>query len=308
MTSGREKGGIHSGGQPGLSQPAHGVYNPPLPAGKPIGPGRVWRFLSMEIAVLVKQVPDTAEVKIDPKTGTLIREGVEGVVNPEDLNAVEAALVLKARHGGCVTVLTMGPPQAREALLETLAMGADRAVHLTDKAFAGADTLATSYTLGKAVEKLGPFDLVICGRQAIDGDTAQIGPQVAEYLGIPQATYVQEIEIRDGVLRAVRRLDAGTETIETPLPALVTVLGSLNSPRLPTVPGIIDACSSKDRLSVMNAADIGARAEKTGLRGSPTVVWKTETPKSERRCEMLKGSPAVQAQALAAILKKRNLS
>ncbi len=261
----------------------------------------------MDTVVLVKQVPDTAEVSIDPKTGTLIREGVESIVNPEDLNAVEAALRLRSDHGGTVTALTMGPPQAREALLEVLAMGADRAVLLTDKAFAGADTLATSYTLGRAIEKIGRFDLVVCGRQAIDGDTAQIGPQVAEFLGIPQVTYVQALEVRDGFLIARRGLEDGYETIKTPLPALVTVTSDLNSPRLPTVEGIMSACAGPEAVDVWNAADIGAMADRTGIRGSPTWVAKTETPSKARRCVMAGGGDEEKARAAAAEIRKRIL-
>ena len=149
----------------------------------------------MNFIVCIKQVPNTTQVKIDPKKGTLIREGVESIVNPEDLIATEAAVQIKEKHGGEITAISMGPPQAKEALQEVLAMGVDKGILLTDKAFAGADTLATSYTLGQCIKTIGKFDLIICGRQAIDGDTAQIGPQVAEFLNIPQITYVKKIRI-----------------------------------------------------------------------------------------------------------------
>jgi electron transfer flavoprotein beta subunit len=261
----------------------------------------------VDIVVLVKQVPDTAEVKIDPKKGTLIREGVESIVNPEDLNATEAALRIRGDLGGTVTAVSMGPPQAREALLEVLAMGVDRAILLSDPAFAGADTLATSYALGKCLDKIERFDLVLCGRQAIDGDTAQIGPQVAEFLGIPQVTYVQEITLGDGTVRTQRALEDGYEVIEVPLPALLTVTGALNAPRLPAVDGIIEVCGRKDAVTVWNAADIRARAESTGLRGSPTWVVKTESPQSERSCIRLEGSGEERARALVKELRGKNL-
>jgi electron transfer flavoprotein beta subunit len=261
----------------------------------------------MEIVVLVKQVPDTTEVRIDPKTGTLVREGVASVVNPEDLHAVEAALALRTEHGGAVTAVTMGPDQAREALLEVLAMGVDRGVHLTDKAFAGADTLATSYALGCCLRTLGSLDLVLAGRQAIDGDTAQIGPQVAEFLSIPQVTYVRDIRVSEGRVRAERALEDGFEMVEAPLPALLTVLADLNRPRVPTVDGIIDACGDPGRITTWNAADIGARADRLGLRGSPTWVVKTEAPRSDRCCVQVEGTPPSQASQLVEALKKKNL-
>ena len=172
-------------------------------------------MMMMEIVCLIKQVPDTTDVKIDPKTGTLIREGVPSIINPDDKNALEEALVLKERFGGKVTVVSMGPPQAEEALREAYAMGADDCILLCDRAFAGADTLATSYTLATAVKNIGKFDIVVCGRQAIDGDTAQIGPQVAEILGLPQITYVKNLEIDGKKVTAHRTLEDGYEIIET---------------------------------------------------------------------------------------------
>ncbi len=261
----------------------------------------------MKIIVLAKQVPDTTDVKIDPRKGTLIREGVDAVVNPEDLVAVEAALRFRDDHGGTVTAVSMGPPQAREALFEILAMGADDAVLLTDRAFAGADTLATAYTLARCIETLGDFDLILCGRQAIDGDTAQIGPEVAEILGVPQVTYVQGLEVVEGGIRAQRALEDGFETIETPLPALLTAVGDLASPRLPTVEGIIDACDPGERLRVWNAADIRCTADRIGQHGSRTWVVKTEAPRQTRLGERLEGSPEEQASGLLEALKKKNL-
>ena len=196
----------------------------------------------MNIVVLIKQVPDTTDVKIDPKTGTLIREGVPSIINPDDKHAIEEALQLKEKFGGKVTVISMGPPQAVDALRESKAMGVDDNILLSDRAFAGADTWATSYTLAAAIKKVGEYDIIICGRQAIDGDTAQVGPQVAECLDLPQITYVRKIDIEGKKLTAERALEDGFERIETQLPALITVIKDLNKPRYPSVRGIVEAC------------------------------------------------------------------
>jgi electron transfer flavoprotein beta subunit len=262
----------------------------------------------LEIIVLVKQVPNTSQVKIDPKKGTLIREGVESIVNPEDLTAIEAAIQLRNKHGGKITAISMGPPQAKEALQEVLAMGADEAILLTDRAFAGADTLATSYTLGRCIETIGKFDLVICGRQAIDGDTAQIGPQVAEYLKIPQVTYVQKVQKKGKTLIAERAVEDGREIIETPLPALITVIKEMNKPRFPSVPGIMNACVFKERsIKTWNAADIHADFDNIGLDGSATWVTKTFSPELKRAGMKLEGTSQQIAQQLIEQLKARNL-
>ena len=200
----------------------------------------------MKIVVLVKQVPNTTEVKLDPKTGNLIREGIESIINPDDRHALEAAAHLKETAKGKVTVLSMGPPQAIDAVSEAMGMGADEGILLTDRAFAGADTWATSSTLGKAIETIGAFDLILCGRQAIDGDTAQIGPQVADYLNVPQVTYVIGIEeIKEKSIVVKRRLEDGFERVECDLPALLTVIGEMNTPRYPRVDRLIDACREK---------------------------------------------------------------
>jgi len=188
----------------------------------------------MNIVTLIKQVPDTTEIKIDPKTGTLIREGVESIINPDDRHAIELAITLKKDFGGKTIVISMGPPQAIDAISEAMGMGIDEGILLTDKNFGGADTWATSFTLGTAIRKLNAYDLIICGRQAIDGDTAQIGPQIAEFLGLPQLTYVRQIEeISEGKIIVRRALEDGYEKIESPLPALITVIGELNTPRYP---------------------------------------------------------------------------
>lgn len=261
----------------------------------------------MDIIVLVKQVPNTSEVRIDPKTGNLIREGVESIINPEDRHALEAALHIKDRVGGAVTVLSMGPPQAIEAVCEALAMGADRGILLTDRAFAGADTWATSTTLGMALKRIGKFDLILAGRQAVDGDTAQIGPQVAEFLGIPQLTYVTKLQALEGKVVAERTLENGCESIEAPTPVLVTVLAELNLPRHPTVAGILNATADRAEIEVWNAADIGAKALHVGLMGSLTQVVRTFTPKEARNTQFLEGSPAFIANQLIQALKEREI-
>lgn len=262
----------------------------------------------MEIIVLVKQVPDTTEVKLDPKTGSLIREGVESIINPDDRHALEAAANLKEALGGKVTAISMGPPQAVDAISEALGMGVDQGVLLTDKAFAGADTWATSFTLGKAIEKIGEYDLILCGRQAIDGDTAQIGPQVAEYLKIPQVSYVCEIEeIEEGALVVKRRLEDGFERLQCKLPALLTVIGELNRPRYPLVGRVIDACKEKAPIRVWNAADIGVQTSEVGLEGSLTHVIKTFAPKFKRETEMLEGGTKEMVANLIGKLKDNRL-
>ena len=196
----------------------------------------------MNIIVCVKQVPGTNEVKINRETNTIVRESAEAIINPFDEHAIEEGVRLKEKTGGKVTVLSMGIPKVADLLRETIAVGVDDAVLLTDRAFAGADTLATSYALAMGIRKLGEFDLIICGKQAIDGDTAQVGPSLAEKLGIPHATYVRKIEeIRDGYMRCQRMTDDGYEVIEMPLPALITVVKEINEPRLPSIKGKLKA-------------------------------------------------------------------
>jgi len=262
----------------------------------------------MQIIVLVKQVPDTTEVKLDPKTGNLIREGLASIINPDDRHALEAALELKTAHEARVTAISMGPPQAIDALSEAMGMGADQAILLTDQAFAGADTWATSYTLGKAVETAGEFDLILCGRQAIDGDTAQVGPQVADYLDLPQVSCVYDIEsVATDRLVVKRRLEDGYERVECGLPALLTIIGRMKKPRYPRIGGLLKACREKAHIRVWNAADIGVTTAEVGLEGSLTHVIKTFAPKFERRGEMLTGETADMVQSLVAQLKEQRL-
>ncbi len=238
----------------------------------------------MNIVVCVKQVPDTTEVKLDPVKGTLIRDGVPSIINPDDKAALEAALCIREQAGGKVTVVSMGPPQADVALREALAMGADEAILVTDRAFGGADTWATSYTIASAIKKLD-YDLIIAGRQAIDGDTAQVGPQIAQHLGLPQVSYVENIEAvneRSIVLR--RQFEDRYHIVEAQLPCLITVLSELNKPRYMSVSGVFDAYREK-KVAKITLADLEDVIDKSniGLGGSPTRVKQsfTKQPKGK---------------------------
>ena len=257
----------------------------------------------MDIIVCIKQVPDTTEVKINPETNTLVREGVPSIVNPFDENAVEAALQLKEKHGGTVTVITMGPPQAAEALKTTIAMGADNAILVSDRAFAGSDTWATSYTLSQAIKKIGKFDLIICGKQAIDGDTAQVGPGIAEWLGIPQVTFAVKVEVNDSRLTVERLLEEVNEKVECPLPAVITVVKQMNEPRLPSLNGMMRAKKAESKS--LTAADIEADPKNLGLNGSPTNVVRIFTPPPKGGGEILAGESDEIVDELLAKLKER---
>ncbi len=262
----------------------------------------------MNIIVCIKQVPDTNEVKIDPKTGTLIREGVPSIINPDDRNALEEALRIKDELKDVkVTVLSMGPPQAKVALVEAIAMGADEGILLSDRAFAGSDTLATSTALAAAIKAIGNYDMICCGRQAIDGDTAQVGPQIAEHLGIPQITYVSELKLEGRKVMAKRALEDGYFVVQTELPVLITAIKELNEPRYPSIKGIYEGFKG-DRIKVLTAKDIGVDENIVGLDGSPTQVSKSFTPPSRGgELEMLEGSPEEQARQLIERLKEEKL-
>jgi len=260
----------------------------------------------MKIVVMIKQVPDTTEVKLDPRTGTLIREGVPSIINPEDKNALEEALKLKETVGATVVVISMGPPQAEDALREALAMGADDAILLSDRAFAGADTWATATTLGYALKKIGDFDLVLAGRQAIDGDTAQVGPQLAEFLKVPQVTYVRELAVVDGKVQAKRAVEDGYEDIEAKLPALLTITKEANTPRYPHAGAIITAYRER-KVTRWGVQDIGADPEALGLKGSPTQVKRSFSPPPKEPGQIIKGAPAEAAKDLVAILRQKNI-
>ena len=251
----------------------------------------------MNIVVCIKQVPATTQVKINPETGTLIREGVEAVVNPFDEYAIEEALRIKERVGGCVKVITMGPPQADEALKTAIAMGVDESYLITDRAFAGSDTWATSYTLAKSIQSLGQIDLIICGKQAIDGDTAQVGPGVAEMLNIPFVAWVRKVEeITDTFIRVERTMENGYEVIEMPLPGLITVIKEINVPRLASLKGKMRA--KKTSPSIINAQILKADAQKIGLNGSPTQVLRSFVPERKTSGKKLTGDTSTLVQKI----------
>lgn len=256
----------------------------------------------MKIVVCIKQVPDTSEVRINPETNTLIREGVPSIVNPFDMNALEAALQIREKVGGKVTVLSMGPPQAETALREAISLGADEAVLLTDRAFAGSDTWATAYTLAMAIKKI-EADIIFCGKQAIDGDTAQVGPETAEFLNIPHVAYVKKIEeVRDGYARVQRLMDEGYDVVESSIPVLFTVVKELNKPRLPSLKGKMAA--KKAVIRKMGMADIGADEGSLGLKGSPTQVKNIFAPKVKSDRRIFEGSAEEQVSALIDEMRK----
>ena len=258
----------------------------------------------MKILVLIKQVPDTTDVKIDPVTNTLKREGVAAVINPFDMYAIEEALRVKERVGADseVVVISMGPPQAKEALKEAISMGCDSAVLLSDRKFAGSDTWATSYTLAQAIKKIGDYKVIFCGKQASDGDTAQVGPGVSTHLDVPQVTYVKKIEQIDTEKATLERMtEEGYDIIETPLPAVFTVVKEINEPRLPSLKGKMRA--KKAEVPVWTAEDIGCVEGKIGLDGSPTRVVKVFTPSPREGGQMLTGEPDEIAVKVAGILK-----
>lgn len=231
----------------------------------------------MKIVVCVKQVPDTNEVKLDPVTGTLIRDGIPSIMNPDDKAGLEAALAIKDRMDATISVISMGPPQADSVLREALAMGADEAYLITDRAFGGADTLATSTTVAAAIKKLD-FDLIITGRQAIDGDTAQVGPQIAEHLNIPNISYAEDIQVDGNSVVVKRQYEDRYHVVRAQMPCLVTALGEMNTPRYMTPGGIFNAYREKE-VTIWTRADLDVEDEAIGLKGSPTKVAKS-FPKS----------------------------
>lgn len=261
----------------------------------------------MHTIVCIKQVPATSEIKWDPKTGTLMREGAEGVLNLTDKHALEAALQLKEKHGGHSTALLMGPPQAEEALREALSMGIDRAILLSDKAFAGADTLSTAYTLSLAAKKIGSYDLILCGKESSDGMTAQVGPQVADFLNLPQLTCATEITIQDASVRIKQKIEDGFRILEAPLPAVITVEREINRPRIPTMDTIMEAYRSKE-VTVWSAGDLEGDPGLLGLGGSPTqsrAVYTRKVKKGE--VTMLDGEPDEVAGKLIEALQLKAL-
>lgn len=243
----------------------------------------------MKIIVCVKQVPDAKDVRLDPETNTLAREGVESIMNPYDQHALEEAVRLKENNGGEVTVITMGPPQAEEILRLAIGCGADHGVLVSDRAFAGADTWATSYTLEKAINHLGGADLVLCGKQAIDGDTAQVGPGVATRLGIPFVTCVQKVrEAADSSIVVERMMDDGYDVVKAALPVVLTVVKDINEPRVPSLRGKMKA--KKAVIQTLTAEEIGADPGCIGLPGSPTQVANVFPPQARGERSILTGT------------------
>lgn len=255
----------------------------------------------MKVIVCIKQVPGTNEVKMDPVTNTIIRENVPAIINPFDTYAIEEAVRIKERHGAHVAGLSMGIPAAGEMLKEAISLGVDEAYLLTDRKFAGADTLATSYALSMGVEKIGDFHLIICGKQATDGDTAQVGPSLAKTLGIPYATDISKIiDIKKDSMQCMKITDDGYEEIEIKLPALITVVKEINMPRLPSVKSMKKA--KKSEIEIITFNDVHADENKLGLKGSPTQVKKTFVPTHEVDSISIEGSSEEKAEKLAKVL------
>ncbi len=264
--------------------------------------------MPLHCVVCVKQVPDTTQVRIDPETGSLVRSGIPSVINPFDLFAIEAALRARDGHGGSVTALSMGPPQAEEALRKTLGFGADRAVLLSDRAFAGADTLATTYALAAAIRRIDgeqPVDLVVCGKQSIDGDTGQVGPGIARRLAFSELTYVcavDRISPEERHIRAWRQREDGRELLEAELPACVTVTEGCNAIRRAALPDLLAA--SRQPVEVWSVDDLDVEREDLGLKGSPTRVSKIFAPPARERGEMLTEPDKPLAAAVADLMDR----
>ena len=259
----------------------------------------------MNIAVCVKQVPDTTDVRIDPETNTLVREGVPSILNPFDEFAIEEGLRIREKYGGKVTVITMGPSQAGEVLRTALAMGADDVALLSERAFAGSDTLATSYVLSKSIKKIGNIDLVITGKQAIDGDTAQVGPGIASRLVFSQLTYVSKVEdinVDTGKITVERLLDGGRERVEAKLPALLTVIKDINVPRQPSILKMKKARNAE--IPTWGAQDIDTNPNQIGQKGSPTWVEKIFSPEQKKRGEIFEGDADEVSRSLINIILK----
>lgn len=260
----------------------------------------------MKIIVCIKQVPDTTEVKLDPKTGRLIRDGVPSIINPDDKNALEEALKIKDVNPDTkVVVVSMGPPQADVAMREALAMGADEAYLISGREFGGSDTWATSYIIATAIKKIPDYDIIFCGRQAIDGDTAQVGPQIAEQLNIPQITYVQKLDIVGDKVICERQLEDGYTVVEAKMPVLLTAIKELNEPRYMTPAGIFDAY--KKEVVIWGFEDVPVEPEKIGLKGSPTNVNRTFSPEAKGQGVMLEGADKATVKNLVDCLDAKHL-
>lgn len=258
----------------------------------------------MNIVVCIKQVPDTTEIKLDPVTGTLIRDGVPSIMNPDDKGGLEMALQLKDKYNAHVTVVTMGPPQADDILREAYAMGADRAIHLSDRKFAGADTLATSNAIAGALRMLD-YDIIITGRQAIDGDTAQVGPQIAEHLDLPQVTYVVSLTYDENTKMCTihKSTEEGYEMLEVPTPCVLTVLATANKSRYMSVRGIVEAYGKE--VEVWGYANIKVDEGKLGLNGSPTRVFKSFTKGAKAAGQLYEVEPNEAVDLIVNKLKEK---
>lgn len=241
----------------------------------------------MNIIVCIKQVPGTTQVNVDPETGTLIRDGVASKMNPYDLYALETALRLREKLGGSVRVVSMGPPAALAVIREAVYMGADGGVLISDRKFGGADVLATSYTLCSGIRAMGDYDIIICGKQTTDGDTAQVGSELAEHLGIPHAAYVRELDVEDGCIRYVSNLDNNLVTARVTMPALICVDGDINTPRLPSFKRSVEYGDCGDLIRVITFADVEDQDETHyGLKGSPTQVERIFEPDKKKEKEI----------------------
>ena len=261
----------------------------------------------MNIVVCIKQVPDSDKVTIDRETNRLNRTGVPSIINPFDENALEMALQLKEQNEGSkITVVTMGPPQAEEALRTAISLGADEAILISDRAFGGADTWATSYTLSAAIKKIGSYDLILFGKQAIDGDTAQVGPGVAHWLDIPMLTFIKDLKKTDSGFEAKRVIEDGYETWEIESPAAFSVVKEANELRMPSLKGKVAA--KKAEITTWGAADLDVESEKLGLKGSPTKVRKVFSPPVKMNRETIEGeTPQEMAKLLIHKLKERKV-
>lgn len=257
----------------------------------------------MEIIVCIKQVPDTTDIKIDPETNTLQREGVPSIVNPYDMYAIEESVRIKEKFGGKVTAVSMGPPQSVVVLKEAISLGADEAYLLSDPEFAGADTLATAYTISSAIRKIGKYDIIFCGKQAIDGDTAQVGPGIAELLNLPQVTFVRKIEkIKDGFVVVERLMEEGYQILRAPLPVLFSVVKEINEPRFPTLRGKLKAKNTEVR--VWDAKLLNIDTNRIGLKGSPTCVVHIFTPPKRKAGKIFKYDASTSVKCLLSCLKE----
>lgn len=257
----------------------------------------------MKIVVCIKQVPESFDVKVDPETKRIVREGVKSIINPYDLYAIEEGIRLKERFGGESWVISMGPPQAESALREAISMGIDNGILLSDKKFAGSDTLATSYTLSLAIKKIGDVDIIICGRETLDGSTGQVGPGIAVHLGIPYVSYVSKIvDIKENEIECIRLMEDHYEVIKTKLPVLITVIKEINQPRIPSLKNMLRA--KKVEIPVWNAEVLGGDQSLFGQDGSPTRVidvWTQEIKKEGRKIE---GDPDLMAEEIIKELKR----